>query len=714
MAFPLILYSSETGTAEDVAYKLHKTLGGDVSGVRVSSLDSDNFRVVDLPAQKGVVVFIVSTTGDGEVPATMQSFWQFLLRKSLPADSLSGVSVAVFGLGDSSYDKYNAAARKLSTRLKQLGAKEVIPIGLGDDQATYGYLSALNPWTVRLCETLTELGHTSLSSPKLQLSDSQSPAAFEYLIDAIVTNSDTDLSISDSVFSLKPKVARSRFSFAPPAHCKLKPDASPLLARVVSNTRQTASSWNQEVRHIVLDISASLDRAECLAWPLAVAGDVATVHPRNPSDIVSRAVAFIAAANVAPGRHLWTADTMLRIRPRSSDHRGQGQGMAMPDRGRKNRIRSELTCTLHDLCALHLDLCGVPRRSFFEGLASLAEDKEERGKLLELCSPEGTDLFFEYCVRERRTYLEVLGEFRSVRVPLERLLELVPPLQPRHYSIAGVGMGMGMGMGMNMKNPSSEAPDADVNSDAATTTDAIVSDYAGNACELHLCAAVVERVTPYGRKRKGVCSSYLAGLVPGELAPLWVRSGAFKSPPTNVPVLCVGPGTGVAPMRAVLQEMAAAVAASPTALAAPTILFFGCRKQSQDFLFGDEWRAIASCAATTSSISSTSLFTEPDCDAYCDPNRALAMTTAFSQDGPTNATKTYVQDKIRLHGSLVWRLLQAGGVLLVSGSAKRMPRDVRRAICDVVEKHGGMQTVEADRYVQRLETTKRYIVEAWS
>ena len=98
----LVLYGSETGTAEDVAYRLHGTvMGGRAAGVRISSLDA--YNVVNLPMEKrGVVVFIVSTTGDGEAPTSMVPFWHFLLRKSLPANSLEGVTIAVFGLGDSS------------------------------------------------------------------------------------------------------------------------------------------------------------------------------------------------------------------------------------------------------------------------------------------------------------------------------------------------------------------------------------------------------------------------------------------------------------------------------------------------------------------------------------------------------------------------------------------------------------------------------------
>ena len=81
----------------------------------------DDFPRAELIDQS-LVVFVASTTGDGEVPETMFSFWRFLLRRSLPVGILGAMRFTVFGLGDSSYPKFNAVARRLEVRLKQLGA----------------------------------------------------------------------------------------------------------------------------------------------------------------------------------------------------------------------------------------------------------------------------------------------------------------------------------------------------------------------------------------------------------------------------------------------------------------------------------------------------------------------------------------------------------------------------------------------------------------
>ena len=86
-----------------------------------------------LPRER-LAIFVVSTTGEGEVPDAMRPFWTFLLRRDLPAGALGSLRYATFGLGDSGYPKFNYAAKRLHRRLAQLGATPLLPCGLGDDQ----------------------------------------------------------------------------------------------------------------------------------------------------------------------------------------------------------------------------------------------------------------------------------------------------------------------------------------------------------------------------------------------------------------------------------------------------------------------------------------------------------------------------------------------------------------------------------------------------
>jgi len=87
----------------------------------------------------------------------MKTFWKFLLRKSLPNDSLSKLCFAVVGLGDSSYQKFNFVAKRLNKRLLQLGATAILPIALCDDQHDLGIGGVLSPWIVNFWNKLNEI-----------------------------------------------------------------------------------------------------------------------------------------------------------------------------------------------------------------------------------------------------------------------------------------------------------------------------------------------------------------------------------------------------------------------------------------------------------------------------------------------------------------------------------------------------------------------------
>jgi sulfite reductase (NADPH) flavoprotein alpha-component len=195
--------------------------------------------------------------------------------------------------------------------------------------------------------------------------------------------------------------------------------------------------------------------------------------------------------------------------------------------------------------------------------------------------------------------------------------------------------------------------------------------------EIHLTVAVV-RYETNGRVREGVCSSYLADrarLNEPDL-PIFVAESHFGLPADdNAPVIMVGPGTGVAPFRSFVMDRAARGAKGPN------WLFFGDQRKDHDFLYADEWAA------------------------YLKAGTLTRLDTAFSRD---QATKVYVQDRMRENAAELWRWIQRGAYFYVCGDAKRMAKDVDAALHAMVVEQGGLTPEAAIEWVKQFKKDGRY------
>lgn len=179
------------------------------------------------------------------------------------------------------------------------------------------------------------------------------------------------------------------------------------------------------------------------------------------------------------------------------------------------------------------------------------------------------------------------------------------------------------------------------------------------------------------RPRWGVASTFLAERVlPGAEVPVYVqRAHGFGLPADPAtPVIMCGPGTGVAPFRAFLHDRQA------TKAPGRNWLFFGHQRRTCDFFYEDELQAMKDSGFLTN------------------------LTLAWSRDGE----KVYVQDRMRERGSELWAWLEKGAHFYVCGDAKRMAKDVERALVDVVAEHGGRSAEDAIAYVASLRKAGRY------
>jgi sulfite reductase (NADPH) flavoprotein alpha-component len=195
--------------------------------------------------------------------------------------------------------------------------------------------------------------------------------------------------------------------------------------------------------------------------------------------------------------------------------------------------------------------------------------------------------------------------------------------------------------------------------------------------EVHLCVGIV-RYDAHGRARKGVCSTFLADRVEGEMPlPVFTQvSHGFRLPANgDTPVIMVGPGTGIAPFRAFLEER------RTTAARGRNWLFFGDQRRATDFLYREELETMFKDGVLT------------------------RLDLAFSRD---QAEKIYVQHRMAEHAKELWGWLEEGAHFYVCGDARRMAKDVDAALHELVQQAGGKSAEQAVEYVAALKSAKRY------
>ncbi|CAH0697016.1 unnamed protein product [Spodoptera exigua] len=304
--------------------------------------------------------------------------------------------------------------------------------------------------------------------------------------------------------------------------------------------------------------------------------------------------------------------------------------------------------TLYEIAEQYWDLRSYPTQYVFSLLAQVSEDKLEREKCIELSSPEGQEDWLNYCRRPKRTVLEVLHDFHksASKLTLEVVFELFSTIKPRSFSIASSCLPSG-------------------------------------GRDIDLLVAVVNYKTKLLKPRLGLASNWLKDLNIGEKVYGWIKPGTLVFPKdSSTPHILIGPGTGLAPFRSLLQEREKLQTAKKDALH----LIFGCRYKEKDFHCREELERMVKQDKLT---------------LYC----------AFSRD---QENKVYVQHKISEHKDLLWQLISNRAYIYISGNAKNMPDNVKEAFVeDVLSKTGGQTLEEARAMLKEMENSGRFQIEAW-
>jgi sulfite reductase (NADPH) flavoprotein alpha-component len=291
------------------------------------------------------------------------------------------------------------------------------------------------------------------------------------------------------------------------------------------------------------------------------------------------------------------------------------------------------TLGLREVLAARLDL-GRLSNALVIRFAERFADAE----LLRLCEPESSELMQGFL--QDRDATDLFARPSAKGISAQELVEMLPRLAPRLYSIS--------------------------------------SSLLAHPGEVHLTIGVV-RQTASGQVRDGIASTHLTqSIAQGATVPVYVhRNARFRLPKdAGTPVVMIGPGTGIAPFRAFLEDRGA------RGLTGRTWLFFGERRSQCDFLYRDELEAWLANGTLT------------------------RLDTAFSRD---SGQKFYVQDRMRENAALLWSWIQDGAVLYVCGDAQRMAKDVDRALVEIFMSEGGHSEASAQLEVRHLGANGRYL-----
>lgn len=384
---------------------------------------------------------------------------------------------------------------------------------------------------------------------------------------------------------------------------------------VMENTRVTPDSHWQDVRSLRLLVPNGDNGKRLDYFP----GDVAVIYPKNFPQDVDALIDLMGWGDVADKPFIYqdhqSADTLNKL-PRN----------CYP---LKNS-------TLRELLIHNYDITCIPRRSFFTQIACYTDDPTHKQRLRDFGNPVYTDEFYDYTSRPRRSTLEVLQDFPTVQIPYQHIPAVFPVIRGREYSIASGG---------KLKQDSRH-PDATV---------------------IELLIALVKYKTVLRKTRHGLCSRYIGSLAVGTPISLALRGNYNRGlSDVSAPLIAIAPGTGVAPIRALLHdrnelrgnERGFSSDATDSSSSRPeSFLFYGGRNRAADFYFENEWLAVGA-----------------------------NVVTAFSRD---QQTKIYVQDRLLENHEKVCALLRQGAIICLCGSSGKMPAAVRQALYDCMVK-GGM------------------------
>ncbi|OSS45057.1 hypothetical protein B5807_09364 [Epicoccum nigrum] len=630
----VVFYGSQTGTAEDYASRISKE-GHSRFGLKtmVADLEDYDFDNLDTFPDDKLAVFVLATYGEGEPTDNAVEFYEFIGSEDISfsegggADDkpLANLKYVTFGLGNNTYEHYNSMVRNVDKYLTRLGATRLGTAGEGDDGAGTMEEDFL-AWKEPMWAAVSE---------KMGLEERE--AAYDPVFE--ITEKDDLTPEDDIVYLGEPNKNHLEGKQKGPFNAN-----NPYIAPIVESA-EIFTAKDRNCLHMEISIAGSN-----LSY---TTGDHIAIWPNNAGKEVDRVFKVLGKEHK---RH--TVIAVKGLDPTA-------------------KVPFPSPTTYDAAIRFHMEIGAAVSRQLVSGLAQFAPNEEIKAEMTKLGSDKD---YFKEKVTNRHLNLAQLLEIEGkgqawTKIPFSFLIEGLVKIQPRYYSISSSSL---------------------VQKDKISIT------------------AVVESIEKPGNPHvlKGVTTNYLLALkqkqhgdpspdphglnyaitgprnkYDGIHVPVHVRHSNFKLPSDpSKPIIMVGPGTGVAPFRGFVQERAAQAKAGQNV--GKTVLFFGCRKRSEDFLYEKEWEQYKEALGDN-----------------------FVLHTAFSRDGPK---KVYVQHQMEEYGEEINKLLEQKAYFYVCGDAAHMAREVNTLLGKIIAKYRNVSETKGEEIVKAMRASNQYQEDVWS
>lgn len=630
----VVFYGSQTGTAEDYAARLAKEASSRF-GLKTMTADLEEYDYENLDSfpEDKVAMFVLATYGEGEPTDNAVEFYEFIISEdvsfsegaSAEEKPLANLKYVAFGLGNNTYEHYNSMVRNVDKALGKLGAQRIGTAGEGDDGAGTMEEDFL-AWKEPMWKALTQA-----------MALEEREAVYEPVLE-ITEKPDLDAD-SDEVYLGEPNKSHLEGRQKGPYNSH-----NPYIAPIVES-KELFSVHDRNCLHMDIDISGSN-----LSY---TTGDHIAVWPTNAGREVDR---FLNILGLSDKRHM-----VLSVKPLDATA----------------KVPFPSPTTYDAVVRYHMEICAPVSRQFVSSLAPFSPNDTIKAEMTKIGSDK--DYFHEQIANRNYNIAQLLhflsqGE-KWTNIPFTVLIEGLHKIQPRYYSISSSSLVQKNKISITAVVESIEVPGSPHVVKGVTTNYLLALKQMQHGDPSPDPHGLDYAITGPRNKYDGIH------------VPVHVRHSNFKLPSDpSKPIIMIGPGTGVAPFRGFVQERAKQ--ARDGEAIGRTLLFFGCRKRSEDFIYQNEWEAYKQ-----------------------DMGDNFEMITAFSRDGPK---KVYVQHLLRERAAEIDKLLQQKAYFYVCGDAANMAREVNTVLAQIISEQRGVSESKAEEIVKAMRSSNTYQEDVWS